>query len=217
MDSRELKTLQILEEIEGNGQVSQRSLADKLGMSLGLVNGFVRHLTAKGYFKAKSLPRKRVRYILTPEGAAEKTRLAYDYIRHSYDLYKRSYAGIHTLINTLVDQGVRRVVFFGAAGIAEMIVQDLTRTPIELVGVIDHARLGQTRFGHTVTGPDGFSSMAFDRVIVTAFDNEHYSLETLHNAGVDRRLIVTLDGHVRNQMSDGFGKRSRSRLANPEE
>lgn len=193
MDNREYKTLQILEEIENNAQVSQRSLADTLDMSLGLVNGFVRHLTAKGYFKAKSLPRKRVRYILTPEGAAEKTRLAYDYIRQSYDLYKRSYSRVHDMINTLVEQGVKRVVFFGATSIAEMIVQDLSRTQILLVGVVDHDRQGQTILGHTAIGLDAMAALSFDRVIVTAFDNKTYSLETLHAAGVDRRIIVTLD------------------------
>jgi hypothetical protein len=121
------------------------------------------------------------------------------------------------MINALVDQGVRRVVFFGATSIAEMIVQDLSRTPILLVGVVDHDRQGQAVHGHTVIGLDDMAALSFDRVIVTAFDNKTYSLETLHAAGVDRHVIVTLDGLVKSQMLDGFGKRSRSRLANPEE
>jgi len=66
MDQQELRTLQLLEEIESNRSPSQRDLATHLNISLGLVNAFMKRLAKKGYFKITNIPRNRVRYILTP-------------------------------------------------------------------------------------------------------------------------------------------------------
>ncbi|MGB5985839.1 MAG: winged helix-turn-helix transcriptional regulator, partial [Desulfobacterales bacterium] len=65
MDNLELRTLRLLEVLEGNQILSQRELARKLDVSLGLVNSFVRRLAQKGYFKITTIPQNRVRYILT--------------------------------------------------------------------------------------------------------------------------------------------------------
>ncbi|MBU1171811.1 MAG: winged helix-turn-helix transcriptional regulator [Proteobacteria bacterium] len=194
MDTRDYKTLQILEEIgNSSNHVSQRSLADKLDISLGLVNSFVKHLTAKGYFKAKSLPKKRVKYILTPEGAAEKTRLAYDYIRYTFDLYKSSYSRIHLMIRSLEEQDVRSVVFYGATSIAEMTYQEIAKTRIQLVAVVDDCRQGETLHGHQVICLDSLNRVSYDRLLVTACDNKQYSVEKILDMGVKRSTIVTID------------------------
>jgi len=72
MDNQDLRTLKILEEIEKDKTPSQRYLAGKLNISLGLVNSFIKRLAQKGLFKIKNIPKNRVKYILTPKGAAEK-------------------------------------------------------------------------------------------------------------------------------------------------
>lgn len=72
MDHQNFRTLQILEEIENSYGTSQRELAGKLNVSLGLVNSFMKRLAHKGYLKVTTIPKNRVKYILTPKGAAEK-------------------------------------------------------------------------------------------------------------------------------------------------
>lgn len=193
MDSRDYKTLLILEEIENNSFVSQRGLSEKLNISLGLVNSFVKHLTAKGYFRAKALPKKRIKYILTPEGVAEKTRLAYNYIRYSFDLYKRSYAKIHHLINSLDALGVKKIVFYGATNIAEITYQELNKSQIKLVAVVDDQKNGDVVHGHQVISLDGLKDIQFDKIVVTAYDHNHYSLDNLRNAGISPNKIVIID------------------------
>jgi len=90
METQDLRTLKILEEIDNEHTPSQRELAQKLDISLGLVNSFIKRLVNKGYFKITHIPKNRVRYLLTPQGAAEKTRLTYAYIHYSYEFYRRS-------------------------------------------------------------------------------------------------------------------------------
>ena len=97
MDTQELRTLRLLEEIESDQAPSQRDLSTRLNISLGLVNSFMKRLAQKGYFKITNIPKNRVRYILTPKGAAEKTRLTYEYIQYSFQFYKDARKKFKTL------------------------------------------------------------------------------------------------------------------------
>ena len=82
-EPREEISYKLLEEISREGTVSQRALADRLGIALGLVNAYVKRLCSKGYLKLKFLPKNRIKYIITPQGFAEKSRLTYKYMHYS--------------------------------------------------------------------------------------------------------------------------------------
>ena len=88
MNPTDLRTLKILEKVDGDGPPSQRDLARDLNISLGLVNSFIKRLVEKGFFKIEHLPKNRIQYILTPRGVAERSRLTYEYIQQSFVFYK---------------------------------------------------------------------------------------------------------------------------------
>ncbi len=50
------------------GSVTQRNLAKKLGIALGLTNLYLKRLARKGYIKLKTVPPKRIKYYLTLKG-----------------------------------------------------------------------------------------------------------------------------------------------------
>lgn len=74
----------VLKEIEQNPQHTQRSLAEKLGVSLGKINYIMSGLIQKGIVKAKRLKNEpdtiRWHYLLTPEGIQEKIRITRAYL-----------------------------------------------------------------------------------------------------------------------------------------
>ncbi len=111
MDNNDLRILKILEEIENDHPPTQRDLAKKMNISLGLVNSFIKRLTQKGYFKIKNISKNRFRYILTPKGAAEKTRLTYEYIQSSLKFYKDARIKLRKLFGDFMTQKVQRIVF----------------------------------------------------------------------------------------------------------
>ena len=88
MDKEDLHILRLMGEIDRNGNHSQRELSSRLNISLGLVNTFLKRLVNKGYFKVKTMPRNRVKYFLTPEGLARKSKLTVEYLRYSVNFYK---------------------------------------------------------------------------------------------------------------------------------
>ena len=115
MDNQDIRTLKILEEIDNDHSTTQRDLSKKLNISLGLVNSFVKRLAHKGYFKITTIPKNRVKYILTPKGVAEKARLTYQYIQYSFEFYKEAREKLRKLFEDLM-ASCRRVRWSGSLG-----------------------------------------------------------------------------------------------------
>ena len=74
--NEDLRELTLLENIENDPNVNQSTLATQLGVAVGTVNWHLKRLIAKGYVKVKRAERKKLRYIITPEGIALRARLA---------------------------------------------------------------------------------------------------------------------------------------------
>ena len=193
MDNNALRTLQLLEEIDQNHTPSQRYLAKKLNVSLGLMNSFIRQLAKKGYFKITTIPKNRVAYILTPMGMAEKSKLTYAYIHHSYQFYKGARDKLRLLFQELEQVGVRRVVFYGIDQFAEIAYISLQETSILMVATVDDLKQGRKFMGHTVTDPSRLNDLSFDRVIITAIHSRKIIKEKLIKQGMAPNRIVILD------------------------
>src|SRR4051794_31761602 len=71
--------LGVLDAIERDPTVTQRSVALELGIALGLANGYLKRCVRKGLIKVRQAPARRYAYYLTPKGFAEKSRLTASY------------------------------------------------------------------------------------------------------------------------------------------
>ena len=192
MDVHELRTLRLLEAIEQKRSTSQRDLANTLGVSLGLVNSFVRRLARKGYFKVTHLPRNRIRYILTPKGAAEKTRLTYAYFKLSYQFYRDARCKIRSLFNNLEDQKIKSVVFFGIGDLAEIAYLSLQDTDLHFAGIGDDTGAGASFLGHPVLDLNTLSLLRFDVVLITNDEGDNSVQRKLLSVGIQLDKIITL-------------------------
>ena len=192
MDPKDIRTLKILEKVDNGAAPSQRDLARDLNVSLGLVNSFIKRLVKKGYFKVTHIPKNRIRYILTPMGAAEKTRLTYLYVQYSYNFYKDARQKLRDLYTDLEQQGVSQIVFYGASELAEIAFLSLQETNIELVGVFDDEKEGTRFMRYMVTHPDKMATFSFDNDVHKFFgddDNlfDFFTLGPFLNFGVFQR------------------------------
>ena len=77
--------LKILKHIQTNPDVSQRQLAEELGVSVGKVNYCLRALINKGFVKAGNFKRNTDKlsylYLLTPKGIEEKASLTTNFLK----------------------------------------------------------------------------------------------------------------------------------------
>jgi DNA-binding MarR family transcriptional regulator len=193
METQDLRTLKILEQVDNGYSPSQRDLARELNISLGLVNSFIKRLAHKGYVKVTTIPRKRIQYILTPKGMAEKSRLTYRYIQSSYQYYRQSRLKLQNLFRELDAQGVCKVVFYGAADLAEIAFLSLQETGIHLVAVVDDHSAGKKMLGREVIDSRGLARVAFDRIVITEDGPRDLLMENLMASGVPRDKIVFVE------------------------
>jgi len=192
MDKKDIHTLRIMEEIDNDYTPSQRDLSRKLNISLGLVNSFIKRLVNKGYLKITNIPKNRLKYILTPKGAAEKTHLTYQYIQYSFDFYKKTRGKIRKLFKDLMAQGVRRVVFYGKSDFAEIAFISLQETSIVMIAIVDDNKIGDVFLGSAVKNPAIIDSLSFDRILITSMNKEDTTLERLLKIGIPQSKIVIL-------------------------
>jgi DNA-binding MarR family transcriptional regulator len=192
MDHREIRTLKLLEEIEKNHSPSQRQLSRRLNISLGLVNSFIKRLAQKGYFKITNIPKNRVKYILTPKGATEKTRLTYAYIKYSFEFYKNSRQKIRELFAELSKQGIQKIVFYGSGDLAEIAFLSRQETHIQLVAVVDDTKMGKKFLGHWIKAPDSLESLEFDCILIADIGPPEELKEKLMAVGIERDKIKGL-------------------------
>lgn len=192
METEDLRTLRILEKVQDDYSPSQRDLARDLNISVGLVNSFIKRMAQKGYVKVSTIPKNRIRYILTPKGIAAKTKLTYDYIRYSYHFYKQSRQKLRELFFGLEAEGVRRIAFFGASDLAEIAFLSLQETPIELAAVLDDRRKKPRFLGRAVVHISRWEETGCDRILITDDRERAKTLARLNAHGVPKGKIVWL-------------------------
>jgi predicted transcriptional regulator len=192
MDAQEIRTLKILEAIDGQDAPSQRDMAESLNISLGLINSFIRRLAKKGYFKITHLPRNRVRYILTPKGMAEKSRLTYSYVQLSYRFYRDARQKIQDLYQQLQISNMQRIAFFGVGDLAEIAYLSLQETDMDLVALGDFTGNGGHFFGKPIVQPEALAEMPFDVLLVTMDMPDKRIVARLSAYGIAPDRIKTL-------------------------
>jgi len=118
--NEEFRELTLLENIESDPDVNQSTLATQLGVAVGTVNWHLKRLIAKGYVKVKRAERKKLRYIITPEGIALRARLAVDYVERSFSLYRKTRQRVSEYLAQIKSAGYDRVRIVGKGDVADI-------------------------------------------------------------------------------------------------
>lgn len=179
----------LLSEISGDEQLSQRELAKRLGIALGLVNSYLKNLVSKGFVRVNNFPKNRYAYLVTPKGFAEKSRLAYQHLSYFSGLYTVARQDYLKLFRGLAAEGVKGVAFCGVDEVAEIAYLSLKEMGLELEMVMDPAAAGSKFFDKVVVTPAIGLLSGNHRIVITSVKRgEALHLELLR-LGVDSASI----------------------------
>ena len=178
------RSLQLLSEISGEEPLSQRELSRRLGIAVGLVNSYLKNLVSKGFVRVKNFPSNRYAYLLTPQGLAEKSRLAYQHLSYFTSLYTVARQDYLDLFRRLENAGVREVAFCGVDEVAEIAYLSLKETALELVAVMDDERQGELFFGLPVMAIAECLCGVSAPVVITSLKQREKLTRVLHSLGV---------------------------------
>jgi len=144
--------LDALLEIKENPTLTQRSLAHRLNISLGLTNAILQNLIHRGWVKAKKLTGRKILYLITPQGMARATNLIYDCFRETQNYYQYTKELLTSYLTDLYNQGKRKAIIYGTNQLTEITSLSILDSPLKLHSILsDDSSFPKKKFlGHKV-------------------------------------------------------------------
>jgi len=208
MNEKSLKeeqlTLELLDAIDKNNEVSQRSLAHGMGIALGLANSYLKRCIRKGYIKMRQAPANRYLYYLTPMGFAEKSRLTAAYLSYSFSFYRQASDSCRRAYNTCKQKGWEDILLCGVSELAEIASLRALESELRIIGVYDE-KTGQTSFVNTPVYKTMESVPDFDACLVTDLNSPHEMVEKLcKNLKTEQIFVLDILG-INNGNNNAIG------------
>jgi len=183
-------TLRLLEEINRESSLTQRTLSNRLDIALGLVNAYIKRLANKGYIKIKKGPMNRVKYALTPKGFAHRVDLTYRFMQSSIDYFRDARKKIDSVYARMIRMGIRRLLIWGDGEIAELAYISMRGLPLDLVGVVDGSSEEKDFFGHKIYSYEDVSDLTYDAILIASFSDKE--LQRIRKLGIEEQKIYSL-------------------------
>lgn len=162
--------LQVLEALDGAGHVSQRAVADTVGMAASRVNRIINALVQSGHVAVSDATVRPYAYRLTSGGRAYLQELSYDHCALVVGRFRQVEARIRTRLAELRAAGAETVVFYGAGEVMEVAYPLAQRQGLRVVGVVDDDPSKHTGNGRIkVSPPSSIGDLAPDAVVITTF------------------------------------------------
>lgn len=191
-------TLEILQTIENQSDVTQRHLADKLDVALGLANSYLKRCVRKGLVKVQQAPANRYLYYLTPKGFSEKSRLTAEYLSASFSFYRQASDSLTDIFDECEQKKLQKILFCGASELAEIASVRINEHELSIVGTWD-PESGRTRYLHHPLWKEQKDILGFDICILTALDKaNHYFSLLLENVDREKVMVPSILGITNN-------------------
>ena len=181
-------TLELLAAVEEKADITQRTLAQQMGVALGLTNAYLKRAMAKGLIKVRQAPARRYMYYLTPQGFAEMARLTREYLSDSFHVVRRVRGECDDLLRQAAARGWRRVVVVGASDLAEIATLSARDYEIELVAVVEPGR-NAGRFAGLPVVRSLAEAGAFDAVLLTEIGAPQAAYDALLAEVLPERIL----------------------------
>lgn len=181
--------LAVLSAVESDAALTQRRLAQELGIALGLANRYLKRCWRLGLIKISHAPPHRYCYYLTPQGFTEKSRLTARYLRRSFDFYREARAQVDRLLGEAAANSWRRIVLFGASELGEIAVLCARRHAIELKGFVDEAAAAAEFAGLPLTARAATLGK-FDAALLTDLQDPQSAFDRLRQSIPLERILA---------------------------
>lgn len=185
----EALTLELLETIDQQSNVTQRHLANQLGVALGLANSYLKRCVRKGLIKIHEAPANRYLYYLTPKGFTEKSRLTAAYLSISFNFYRRASQSCTNVFKQCHEHDWHKVLLCGISELAEIASLRAREQNMEVIGFFDPEATTKEFLGLPVwismdLLPD------FDVCVVTDVKDPNGLLEYLYSHAAEETVFV---------------------------
>lgn len=185
-------TLGLLQAVDEDSAVTQRSVAGQLGIALGLANAYLKRCVKKGLIKVKQVPPNRYAYYLTPKGFTEKSRLTAEYLSSSFNFFRRARLECGELMERCRARGWNRIALCGTSDLGEIAVLCAREHDLELAGFVATtlANGGAQEFGGLKVAATLAELGRVDAVLLTDLKAPQATFDHLRATVPDERILA---------------------------
>jgi hypothetical protein len=146
----------------------------------------------KGYIKISGTKRSRIRYLITPQGILEKSRLTLEFFRYSLHLFSGVRQVWRQQLAIVGRRGASRILLYGTGELAEIAFLTIREMGLQLVGVAADLPAPPTFLGFPVQDVRTVSSEHFDCILVASLRVDAVVMARLAELGVPLERLILL-------------------------
>ncbi|MGB4014280.1 MAG: winged helix-turn-helix transcriptional regulator [Bacilli bacterium] len=185
----------LLDLISKSPNITQRTLANHLNVSVSNVNNHIDEYEKKGYLKREYLSSKTVEYLITKKGIERKNLLNLNFLKSSQLILDSAKANIIEFINKLKEKDCKKILFYGAGEVAEIMLHVIRKENpqlIEVAGIIDddvNKQAGSIE-GINIISLDKINEIEHDGILISSYAHREIMYKRLLDLGYSKDNIL---------------------------
>ncbi|HOA79324.1 MAG TPA: winged helix-turn-helix transcriptional regulator [Bacilli bacterium] len=185
----------LLDLISKSPNITQRTLANYLNVSVSNVNNHIDEYEKKGYLKREYLSSKTVEYLITKKGIERKNLLNLNFLKSSQLILDSAKANIIEFINKLKEKDYKKILFYGAGEVAEIMLHVIRKENpqlIEVAGIIDddvNKQAGSIE-GINIISLDKINEIEHDGILISSYAHREIMYKRLLDLGYSKDNIL---------------------------
>jgi len=193
------KEYMILDLISKDEDITQRTIGNKLKISVSMVNEYLTSYERRGYLIREHLTTKTVKYRLTDKGLEKRKVLNIGYYKSAQAVHLSARQNIVELLEDIVEKGYHKIILYGAGEVGEMLLQVIkidSNLPILVPVVIDDdpGRQNNKMFDVPIVSSDKLWSVDHDGVIVASYNHNSEIYDKLLKMNYPQDKIIKVFG-----------------------
>lgn len=130
----DIKTLQsIAETLEEEPLASQRVLAEKAGMSIGLMNAVLKRFVERGWIMLSNVNLRKLSYAVTPKGISELSARSQKFAKRTFELVNSYNKIICDVVSKAKNEGKTALVLYGESYIKFLLVYACEKEKLKFI------------------------------------------------------------------------------------
>ncbi|NWG12265.1 MAG: winged helix-turn-helix transcriptional regulator [Acidobacteria bacterium] len=166
--SPRLNELRILGCLTADPNTTQAQIARRCGLSVAMVNNYMRDLCAAGLLEYRRKSSRNVSYHVTLAGSLRMQAIEQEHLEDMVELFTEAKRLILDLVATQAAAPLQRVVLYGLGDIAVLAFHALESQNVRIVGVCDDdpEKTGREWCGREVSNPSQIRYLEPDAIII---------------------------------------------------
>lgn len=181
--------------LASNSSYTQREIATKLNIAASTVNYLIDFYVTDGFITKTNDSTRDMKYILTDKGKNHAKLLNIKYLSNTQKLYNNAKNEVGVYLDEFVDRGYKRLVFYGAGEVCELLLNTIKEdynSKLEVIAVIDdNIDKQDTLLVNTlITSFNSLNSLTYDALLISTYTNHEEIYNKLVNSGYDINKIL---------------------------